>query len=757
MGKFGRAVAFSGKKKNKQIKDRRARKRAEWDPNKPEVKKNITQFLQRSMPEFGGRSLRSVFFAEDRKDTDLRKQQNTIPFEVVNPDGSILKQQKCRYRHLPLPFRPAWDYSFTKQQLEASEREYYTRWLIQTVTTDRPEDVLAEVARAEAAARAIEQAKEEESQPAPKSAKKDVPNDPTVPAEPHFRPVGLFEGNLEVWREFWRSLEMGDVICLLCDVRFTYLHLNPLLVEFITGHRVGVDTDTSRPLTPEEVGQRAFEHTQPLNKGLVIVLTKIDLVPVQVVTAWRDWIHKHFPSVTVFLHAGKGEGAGDSVWLNAEQHGTVKGGSIDDLLTACLDMAMQKQAAPVVATAEKPYTCTVSFIGEPNVGKSNLMNQVVGKSVTSVGRQPGHTKHIQTYLVRPGAVAPQPVAEEDEESEEEIESSSDDDQKHKRGRKGRRNRRGKRAGDSKRSKERVVEEEGRPKNVRPAPAKDDINLDEGPIIRIVDSPGLIWLVACDAPEEVSVLRAIQVLAGLFPFSQVREPYSVIRLATSFLPLTSILHAYQITPAELQEEETREKEEKRGRYQQTDHGRYEWIQSGEPMPAPAAPSDDGQEMLSGCGTRLWDEAEHLTRQRLSPYAIARIFAVRWNFYTQAARPDIHRSSTLLLSMLVSGEGKGKEVNVDKRNTHRRLRGGKKEEGEDEQKHQPPRRESENDDEIEAKDEDSEGTSTEDEEEDDENASEGSEENPTPADLQALSVDPNDVKYRQQVPMWSIPPK
>ena len=43
----------------------------------------------------------------------------------------------------------------------------------------------------------------------------------------------------------------------------------------------------------------------------------------------------------------------------------------------------------------------VGFVGHPNVGKTSLLNALVGRKVASVSRTPGHTKHLQSWSLSP--------------------------------------------------------------------------------------------------------------------------------------------------------------------------------------------------------------------------------------------------------------------------------------------------------------------------------------------------------------------
>lgn len=42
---------------------------------------------------------------------------------------------------------------------------------------------------------------------------------------------------------------------------------------------------------------------------------------------------------------------------------------------------------------------TIGCVGQPNVGKSSLLNSIMGKKVVSVSKTPGHTKHFQTIFI----------------------------------------------------------------------------------------------------------------------------------------------------------------------------------------------------------------------------------------------------------------------------------------------------------------------------------------------------------------------
>ena len=49
-------------------------------------------------------------------------------------------------------------------------------------------------------------------------------------------------------------------------------------------------------------------------------------------------------------------------------------------------------------------TLTIGMLGQPNAGKSSLINSLMGKRVLSMSKTPGHTKHFQTIFITKSVV-----------------------------------------------------------------------------------------------------------------------------------------------------------------------------------------------------------------------------------------------------------------------------------------------------------------------------------------------------------------
>ena len=119
-------------------------------------------------------------------------------------------------------------------------------------------------------------------------------------------------------------------------------------------------------------------------KSLVLIINKVDLVPVEVCNKWLVFLRREFPTVlfkstknpanpkNVPMHDGK--------WRSSDVFG------IDELLKL-----LNKFAGGT--------TITAGVIGPPNAGKSSVINSISRRSAAGVGATPGFTKTMQEIEV----------------------------------------------------------------------------------------------------------------------------------------------------------------------------------------------------------------------------------------------------------------------------------------------------------------------------------------------------------------------
>ena len=161
-----------------------------------------------------------------------------------------------------------------------------------------------------------------------------------------------------IWGELFKVLDCSDVVVQVLDAR------NPM------GTR-------SRKL--ETHLKREARH-----KHLILVLNKVDLVPVWVTRRWVALLSKEYP--TLAFHASGSVAFGKGALIQLLQQYTR-------------------------LHADKPQI-SVGFVGYPNVGKSSVINALKKKVVCKVAPVPGHTKVWQyitlfrkTFLIDcPGVV-----------------------------------------------------------------------------------------------------------------------------------------------------------------------------------------------------------------------------------------------------------------------------------------------------------------------------------------------------------------
>jgi len=232
----------------------------------------------------------------------------------------------------------------------------------------------------------------------------------------------VFEMNLQVWRQLWRVLERADVATVVVDVRAPLIHLPPALYLHVC-HR--------------------------LSKPMVVVLSKADLVPASIVAQWADWLRqlpgvmqvvpvcsKSIPgneerqitrasdamSVVSTCHevyrefgeqypervarreraklkqARKHEDARLRAKI-AQDKKRVFEGQVASSLTDSKEGLIADQEKSELNAQAAASRLLIGLVGQPNVGKSSLLNALFAHNRVSVKETPGHTKILQTIVL----------------------------------------------------------------------------------------------------------------------------------------------------------------------------------------------------------------------------------------------------------------------------------------------------------------------------------------------------------------------
>ncbi|KAG1693914.1 hypothetical protein DVH05_022836 [Phytophthora capsici] len=168
--------------------------------------------------------------------------------------------------------------------------------------------------------------------------------------------LNLYERNLEVWRQLWRVIERSSVLVHLADARCPLLHISDQLMTHI---------------------QEKFPW-----KRMILVLTKTDLVAQDRVKKWSTYLQARY---------------GQDIPILAYSRDNVDGSNATLMRTIGQVSAGIDMNDDPTTEDRQTDTLTVGFVGEPNVGKSSLLNSLFDRKLVSVSATPGHTKHLQTH------------------------------------------------------------------------------------------------------------------------------------------------------------------------------------------------------------------------------------------------------------------------------------------------------------------------------------------------------------------------
>lgn len=391
-----RRKPFSNKQKKKQLQVKRERKRGETGSGhssrnasvergpgrdrQSDTSDSETTDIRRINHQPGTRDgrydpnrFRLHFEKESKEDVEKRKKtaREKILKPVVEKELEMdINQIYPEDKGLNFPRRPSWNYSMQREELLRKEEKSFLEYL-EALHSKNPPGTLSH-----------------------------------------------FEHNLETWRQLWRVIEMSDVILLIVDIRHPVLQFPPALYHYIT---------------------------EELKKHIILVLNKADLCPAPLVLAWKDYLTKQFPHLhcvcftshpgqpySTLLQkkrmrkkAGWNHAGGPihimrvcqeitagrvdlSSWEKKIQRDAVAVGNEGDRADDGSESVLMEHHSDIAMEMNSPTqelykdgVLTLGCIGFPNVGKSSVLNSLVGRKVVSVSRTPGHTKYFQTYYLTP--------------------------------------------------------------------------------------------------------------------------------------------------------------------------------------------------------------------------------------------------------------------------------------------------------------------------------------------------------------------
>ncbi|TTD18131.1 Guanine nucleotide-binding protein-like 1 [Bagarius yarrelli] len=410
-----RKKPFSNKQKKKQLQVKREKKRGDTGSGQSSRNASIDRAVRRDRQSdtsdsettdvrrinhqpgtrngrYDPNRFRLHFEKESKDEVEKRKKVAREKILQAVPETDLemdIKEVYPEDQGLDFPRRPSWHYGMRREELLRKERKAFDEFL-EVLHSKNPTHTLSH-----------------------------------------------FEHNLETWRQLWRVLEMSDVVLLIVDIRHPVLQFPPALYHYITGE---------------------------LQKQVIVVLNKVDLCPAPLVLAWKHYLNNRFPHlrcVCFTSHPGQPYSSLFQKKRMRRKGGWAQAGGAIHILRACQEITagkvdlsswekkIQRDAAAMGTDGDmsddgtetvlmehltdaamelnsptrelyKDGVLTLGCIGFPNVGKSSVLNSLVGKKVVSVSRTPGHTKYFQTYYLTstvklcdcPGLVFPSRVSKQ---------------------------------------------------------------------------------------------------------------------------------------------------------------------------------------------------------------------------------------------------------------------------------------------------------------------------------------------------------
>ncbi|KAL0476916.1 large subunit GTPase LSG1 [Acrasis kona] len=293
-----------------------------------------------------------TFVVNDETQTFVMSEAgDSLVLQTLSEEEIARRAKEMRNVILPIPRRPKWSKTMTKQELDASEKKSFLKWR-------------------------------------KKVGKREEELDATVTP---------YEKNLEVWRQLWRVIERSHVVVQIVDCR------NPLLfrsldlekyVQQVSPNKRNVLLMNKADLLTERQRFHWAKYFAKNNVKAIFFSAALEQAQINdnTVQTREEMIREQEEMINNF---------DETTFVDPSDQDATHIFTKVELLFYFKSLIieirkMQPSTGYDQLTSTDANRVVVGLVGYPNVGKSSTVNVLCGKKRVAVGATPGKTKHLQT-------------------------------------------------------------------------------------------------------------------------------------------------------------------------------------------------------------------------------------------------------------------------------------------------------------------------------------------------------------------------